>query len=230
MAGPETPTPTTAEDAAAEDAAREAGRLLFAGPCTFVAGAATVESLPPPSLTEVAVAGRSNVGKSSFLNALTGRRALARTSSTPGRTQQINFFDLGGRLMLVDLPGYGYNKAGKKNALNWNRLIQLYLRGRARLRRVLVLVDCRRGLGPTDRQTMDELDAVAVNYQVILTKADKAGKGENSAEAVAQRIAEEIKGHPAAHPDVLITSSEKGSGIEAVRAVLAALAAPEQLS
>jgi GTP-binding protein len=222
------PTPD-APDSLADPDALEAGRKLFAGPCVFIAGAANRDSLPAPGRTEVAFAGRSNVGKSSLLNAVTGRRDLARTSSTPGRTQQINFFDLGGRLVLVDLPGYGYSRAGKRTARNWTRLIQLYLRGRPTLRRVMVLVDARRGLGPPDREVMDSLDGVAVSYQVVLTKADKAGKGPEAAEAVARRVAETIASRPAAHPEVLVTSTADGTGIEALRVALAALADPEQL-
>jgi len=218
-----------ASDVQLDADALEAGRRLFAAPCAFIAGAANPDSLPAPGRTEVAFAGRSNVGKSSLLNALTGRRDLARTSSTPGRTQQINFFDLGGRLVLVDLPGYGYSRAGKKATRNWTRLIQLYLRGRPTLRRVMVLVDARRGLGPADREVMDSLDSVAVSYQVVLTKVDKAGKGADAAEVVARRVAETIVSRPAAHPEVLATSSANGTGIEALRAALAALADPVQL-
>ncbi|MQA67465.1 MAG: YihA family ribosome biogenesis GTP-binding protein [Alphaproteobacteria bacterium] len=222
------PIPSAPAGDAATDAI-EAGRRLFAGPCVFIAGAANRDSLPAHGLTEVAFAGRSNVGKSSLLNAVTGRRDLARTSSTPGRTQQINFFDLGGRLILVDLPGYGYSRAGKKTARDWTRLVQLYLRGRATLRRVMVLVDARRDLGPADREVMDGLDAAAVSYQVVLTKADKAGTDADSAAVVARRVAGDIKARPAAHPDVLVTSSADGTGIDELRAVLAALAEPEQL-
>jgi GTP-binding protein len=207
----------------------EAARKLFAGPCDFVAGAARVDSLPPPVLPEVALAGRSNVGKSSLLNALTGRRALARTSQTPGRTQQINFFDLGHRLMLVDLPGYGYARAGRGAVQKWSQLIELYLKGRARLRRVLVLIDARRGVGPHDRTAMDMMDAAAVSYQVVLTKADKLGKDENAAHEIAAAVAEAIRGRPAAHPEVLVTSSATGEGIDALRVAVAALAQPAQL-
>lgn len=206
----------------------EAARKLFVGPCAFVAGAAKAEGLPPATLPEVAFAGRSNVGKSSLINALTGRRMLARTSQTPGRTQQINFFDLGGRLMLVDLPGYGYHQAGKSAARRWNRLTELYLKGRQKLRRVLVLVDARRGIGPSDRAVMDALDLAAVSYQVVLTKLDQIPAAEVDERAAA--TAAEIAHRPAAHPEVAVTSSRKGSGIEALRAALAALALPRKSS
>ncbi|MCY4065501.1 MAG: ribosome biogenesis GTP-binding protein YihA/YsxC, partial [Rhodospirillaceae bacterium] len=156
----------------------EAGRLLFAQECSFVAGVVQVGGLPPDALPEVAFAGRSNVGKSSLINALTNRKALARTSNTPGRTQQINFFDLGGRLCLVDLPGYGYARASKDKVRRWNALIRDYLRGRASLRRVCLLIDARRGLTPGDREIMGLLDASAVSYQIVLTKSDKLHESE----------------------------------------------------
>ncbi len=213
-------------DATPDPEALEAARKLFAGPCDFVAGAAKVEGLPAPRLPEVAFAGRSNVGKSSLINALTGRRALARTSQTPGRTQQINFFDLGGRLMLADLPGYGYNQAGKAAARRWSRLIELYLKGRRRLRRVLVLVDARRGIGPADRAVMDGLDEAAVSYQVVLTKIDQLAAA--AALALAANTAAEIARRPAAHPEVLATSAREGIGIAVLRAALAALALPPE--
>ncbi len=205
----------------------EAGRLLFAREARFAIGVARLEDLPPDGLPEVAFAGRSNVGKSSLVNALTRRRTLARTSNTPGRTQQLNFFDLGGRLMLVDLPGYGYAKASRSSVDNWVRLIRLYLRGRASLRRLCLLIDARHGIKPSDREMMDLLDEAAVVYQIVLTKADKvtaAGLG-----ACREAIAGEIHRRAAASPDVLITSARKGDGIAALRAVLAALAAPEPL-
>ena len=164
--------PGTPEDDAAA-LLLEAGRLLFAKECRFVAGAADMATLPTDALPEVAFAGRSNVGKSSLVNALTGRKTLARTSDTPGRTQQLNFFELGERLMLVDLPGYGYAEAPKHLVKQWTRLIQDYLRGRPGLRRVLMLVDGRHGLKDTDRELMDMLDKAAVNYKLVLTKADK---------------------------------------------------------
>lgn len=216
----------TSGDAAATDAetaaAVEAGRWLFAQECRFVAGAAMLAQLPEFELPEVAFAGRSNVGKSSLLNALTARRALARTSHTPGRTQQINFFDLGGRLMLVDLPGYGYAKAPKERIRRWTALTRDYLRGRPTLRRVCLLVDARRGLGETDRAVMEDLDAAAASYQIVLTKTDKATESDLSA-----RFAE-IDGlrraHVALHPKVLLTSARKDTGLETLRAELAKLA------
>jgi GTP-binding protein len=199
----------------------ETGRRLFAGPCAFVAGAANEASLPSGGLVEVAFAGRSNVGKSSLINALTGRKALARVSHTPGRTQQINFFNLGGALMLVDLPGYGYAKASKRKIGEWSDLILRYLRGRPSLRRVLVLVDARHGLKDSDRALFDLLDEMAVNYQVVLTKADETPK---TLAATTAAVAAELASHVAAHPEVMATSSRRGVGIPELRAALAALA------
>ena len=202
----------------------EAGRLLFARACVFVAGAASTDAVPPPRLVEIALAGRSNVGKSSLLNALVGQKALARTSAMPGRTQQINFFDLDGRLMLVDLPGYGHASASKARIGEWSRVVRLYLKGRAVLRRVLVLVDARHGLKPPDAALMDELDKAAVSYQTILTKCD-ALTAEGAADA-ARTLARAIARRPAAHPEVLATSARTGAGIAALRAHLARLAGP----
>ncbi len=199
----------------------EKGRLLFAGPCDFVAGAMVAHMLPAPALPEIAFAGRSNVGKSSLVNALTGRKTLARVSNTPGRTQQLNFFSLGGKLMLVDLPGYGYSQAGKQVAADWTHLALDFLKGRPNLRRVLLLVDGRHGLKDSDLDIMEIFDAAAVVYQVVLTKADKVKPAE-----AAQRLAEtraKVARRVAAHPDVLFTSSEKGSGIPELRAELAGL-------
>ncbi len=207
-----------------EEAALEAGRLLFSQECDFLISVADTRQLPAFELTEVAFAGRSNVGKSSLMNALTGRKALARTSNTPGRTRLLNFFDLGGRLILVDLPGYGYARASKTDIARWTKLTRSYLKGRVQLRRVCLLIDSRHGLKASDRQVMDELDAAAVSYQVVLTKADKMKP------APLARMVEDIRAalskRPAAHPDCLVTSSESGSGIAELRAALAALAEP----
>ena len=200
----------------------ERGRLLFAGPCDFVAGAAVVEMLPPPGLPEVAFAGRSNVGKSSLVNALTGRKTLARVSNTPGRTQQLNFFDLGGRLCLVDLPGYGYSKVGKQAAADWTRLTLNFLKGRPNLRRVLLMVDSRHGIKESDEDVMAVFDNAAVVYQIVLTKADKVKPPALAAMLAATQ--DRVKRRVAAHPDVLITSSQAGLGIPELRAEIAALA------
>ncbi len=202
----------------------EAGRLLFAQACRFVAGVVRVRDLPAAGLPEIAFAGRSNVGKSSLINALTGRKALARTSNTPGRTRQINFFDLGGRLTLVDLPGYGYARAPKEAIRRWNALIRDYLRGRATLRRVCLLIDSRHGLKPGDEEIMALLDAAAMSYQIVLTKADKLH--EAGLEACIADTAPRAAAHPACHPDIVATSAERGRGIAGLRAALATLAIP----
>ena len=201
----------------------EAGRLLFAAECRFFHATQRLDQLPPPGLPEVAFAGRSNVGKSSLVNALTGRKALARASNTPGRTRQLNFFDLGGRLSLVDMPGYGYAQAAKDVKEDWQGLMFTYLRARPTLRRVVLLLDGRIELKASDRAAMDLLDDAAVTYQLVLTKSDAVRAGalarkQGEAEAVAAK-------HPAAYPHVLATSSEAGIGIEALRAALATLAA-----
>jgi GTP-binding protein len=205
-----------------DDQAREAGRKFFAGPCEFIAGAATEESLIPVSLPEIAIAGRSNVGKSSLVNALTGRKTLARTSSHPGHTQQLNFFALNERLMLVDMPGYGFAKASKSKIGAWSELIERYLRGRPTLLRVLVLIDARHGVKDNDDETMSALDKVAVPYQLILTKADLVKP------AVLAQIVDateaSIRKHVGAFPRLHVTSAEKGSGIADLRGELAGLA------
>jgi len=209
-------------DPAAEETI-EAGRRLFAQPCRFVTAAADVEGLPPASLPEVAFAGRSNVGKSSLVNALVGQHALARTSNTPGRTQQLNFFSLGDRLLLVDLPGYGYAQAPKAKVSTWNRLIRDYLRGRPRLRRVVLLIDARHGVKASDEEIMTLLDQSALSFQVVLTKSDKL---RSDALPVRLRDVEAgIRKHVAAHPDVIATSAVNAMGIAALRAELVALAA-----
>jgi GTP-binding protein len=199
-------------------AALEAGRLLFAKECRFVAGAANPGALPPETLPEIAFIGRSNVGKSSLVNALTGRRMLARTSHTPGRTQQINFFDLGGRLMLVDLPGYGFASASKGAVRAWTELVQHYLTARARLRRACLLIDARRGITDTDRPTLALCDNAALSYQAVLTKIDEI-KPAALAE-VAGSVVAEFKRYRAAHPEIHLTSAEKRLGIAALRAAL----------
>ncbi|MFP6710868.1 MAG: ribosome biogenesis GTP-binding protein YihA/YsxC [Rhodospirillales bacterium] len=200
----------------------ETGRLLFAQNCEFLISAAAFDQLPDSDLPEIAFAGRSNVGKSSLLNALTGRKNLARTSNTPGRTQQVNFFDLGGRMMLTDLPGYGYARASKSVVDQWTRLIKSYLRGRVQLRRVCLLIDSRHGLKSTDREAMDLMDEAAVAYQIILTKCDKIKPAE--LEKLLAKTNTEISKHVAAHPEILVTSSFRSKGIEEMRAALATLA------
>jgi GTP-binding protein len=200
----------------------DAGRRLFAREVRFVAGAAEPTALPPESLPEIAFAGRSNVGKSSLVNALTGRRMLARTSNTPGRTRQLNFFDLGGELMLVDLPGYGYAEASKAAIERWTGLVRRYLRSRAALRRVCLLIDARHGVKPPDRPVLQMLDQAGISYQVALTKADKLHAAELI--ATAERVAAEIAAHAAAHPEIHLTSAEKRRGIAALRATLAGFA------
>ncbi|MEE8189301.1 MAG: ribosome biogenesis GTP-binding protein YihA/YsxC [Kiloniellales bacterium] len=202
----------------------EAGRLLFAQDCVFLAGVAGEAQLPELGLPEVAFAGRSNVGKSSLVNALTGRKTLARTSHTPGRTRQLNFFELGERLILVDLPGYGYARASKSDIAQWTALMRAYLRGRPLLRRVCLLVDARHGLKPGDEAIMAELDGAAVSYQVILTKADKTKPP--ALEATRGQVQSALARRPAAHPELAVTSARDGLGIPDLRAALAALAAP----
>jgi GTP-binding protein len=200
----------------------EAGRRLFAAECRFVYAAQRLDQLPATAGPEVAFAGRSNVGKSSLLNALTGRRALARVSAEPGRTRQLNFFDLGGRLILVDMPGYGYARAGKAVKQDWQGLMFDYLRGRASLRRVMLLLDARIEVKQADRAVMELLDRAAVTFQLVLTKIDgikPAALAGKQAEAVTL-----ARGHPAAHPDVLLTSSETSEGIAELRVAIAELA------
>ena len=210
----------TEPNGAAADANLAAARHLFAQECTFVRGVANLPDLPEPTLPEIAFAGRSNVGKSSLINALVGRKALARTSNTPGRTQQINFFDLGNQLMLADLPGYGYARAPKAEVKRWTGLIEAYLTGRAELRRILVLVDARHGMKANDKSVMMVLDKAAQPYQVVLTKCDKIKPA--ALEALIANTALELAKHPAAHPVIVPTSSQKGTGMDVLRAELAA--------
>ena len=207
-----------------EAAALEYGRWLFAQECNFILGAASADGLPPPDHEEIAFAGRSNVGKSSLLNALTGRKSLARVSHTPGRTRQLNFFLLGERLMLADLPGYGYARAPKGEIENWTDLIHAYLRGRPNLRRLCLLIDGRHGPKDSDRGIMDLLDTDAVPYQVVLTKIDKTRPAERA--GVLDALVAELKIRPAAHPEVMQTSAREGTGIAGLRAGLAALVPP----
>ena len=200
----------------------ETGRLLFAAECRFVWGAATLDQLPDAGLPEVTFSGRSNVGKSSLINALTGRKTLARTSDTPGRTQQLNFFNLGERLTLVDLPGYGYARESRSKVDAWTELVRRYLKGRVSLRRVCLLIDCRHGPKPSDESMMTLLDGAAVPFQVVLTKADKLKPA--ALDAARAAAAESLKRHAAAFPETHATSSDTGQGIPELRASLAELA------
>ena len=199
----------------------EAGRKLFAGDWQFAWAAGSVEALPPMRGVEIAFAGRSNVGKSSLINALTGRRALARTSHTPGRTQELIFFTGPGRLTLVDMPGYGYAAASKTKVNAWTSLIHAFLLGRANLARVYLLVDARHGLKPNDGDVLDTLDKAAVNYQIVLTKADAVNAAALAPLVAATEAA--LAKHPAAFPDVIATSARSGDGIAELRAAIARL-------
>jgi GTP-binding protein len=201
----------------------EEGRRLFGGTWDFVAASGSVASLPPMRGTEIAFAGRSNVGKSSLINALTGRKALARTSRTPGRTQELIFFTNGEGLNLVDMPGYGYAAAAKSKIAAWTELIHAYLLGRRNLARVYVLIDARHGLKDTDTPTLKALSEAAVSHQVILTKADAVKKSELADRIAAVEAA--ISKRPAAFPGVLVTSAEEGTGVQDVRAAVARLLA-----
>jgi GTP-binding protein len=197
----------------------ESARVLFARPAAFVMGAVSVDALPAPDLPEVAFAGRSNVGKSSLINSLVGRHRLARASTEPGRTREVNFFLLDDRLRLVDLPGYGFAKVSRNVARKFQDLGRAYLRGRPNLRRVYLLIDARHGLKPPDGEAMDALDAAAVSYQIVLTKADKLKVAE--VEAMVEQTRAAIARRPAAFPRVVATSAEKGSGLAELRAEIA---------
>lgn len=212
--------PVNCEDT--NDVLLERGRWLFTQQCIFVSGAPDHTALPDTRLPEIAVIGRSNVGKSTLINALTNRKRLARTSNTPGRTQHINFFQIGEALMLADLPGYGYARASKREIQRWTQLIFDYLLGRPPLRRVYLLIDARHGLKSTDQEVMKNMDDAAVSYQIVLTKCDKV-KNDHVAGLIV-KIGNQIEKHVAAHPRILQTSSIKGEGIELLRAELALIA------
>lgn len=200
----------------------ESARILFAGPIHFERGVAKTADLPEADLPEIAFAGRSNVGKSSLINALTGRKALARASSEPGRTRELNFFRVGDRLRLVDLPGYGYAKAPKTEVMRWTSLMRDYLRGRPGLARVILLIDARHGLKPGDEEVMEALDRAALVYQLILTKSDKLKPSELALREA--ETMEAVRRRPAAHPVLVSTSAETGLGLERLRAEIASLA------
>ncbi|MBT8460072.1 MAG: YihA family ribosome biogenesis GTP-binding protein [Boseongicola sp.] len=199
----------------------ELGRKLFAGETDFLKGVVAMNGLPPADRIEVCFAGRSNVGKSSLINALTGRKGLARASNTPGRTQEINFFTLGTERYLVDLPGYGYANAPVKVVEKWQRLLKSYLAGRQNLRRAFVLIDARHGVKAVDEEILSLLDATAVTFQAVLTKADKVKAAER--ERVLAQVRTALSKHPAAFPEIVLTSSEKGDGIDTLRAIIATL-------
>jgi GTP-binding protein len=203
----------------------ERGRMLFARPAEFMLSVVSLEGLPTTDLPEICFAGRSNVGKSSLINALTNQKGLARASNTPGRTRELNYFHLSNRIHMVDLPGYGYAKASKSDIEHWTKLTRRFLRGRAPLRRVFLLIDSRRGIKDPDLEVMAMLDEAAVPYQIILTKIDKLKKGE--LEKVEAQCISKLAKRPAAHPELIITSSEKKTGLETLKAEIAGLAVPE---
>jgi GTP-binding protein len=204
-----------------DDAMRETGRKLFAGEVDFLKGVVAMSGLPADDRIEVCFAGRSNVGKSSLINAITGRKALARASNTPGRTQEINFFTLGDERYLVDLPGYGYANAPVNIVEKWQALLKQYLSGRASLRRAFVLIDSRHGVKPVDEEIMSLLDKSAVTFQAVLTKADKIKPTEH--DALLEQVRSKLANHPAAYPELVVTSSEKGDGIATLRSIIAGI-------
>ena len=206
---------------APDQASAEQGRKLFAGPVDFVKGVVAMSGLPPADRLEVCFAGRSNVGKSTLINALTGRKALARASNTPGRTQEINYFTLGDSRYLVDLPGYGFANAPVAVVQKWQALLKQYLSGRQTLRRAFVLVDARHGIKPVDDEIMALLDSSAVTFQCVLTKTDKINA--TARDKVLEQVRQKLATHPAAFPELILTSSEKGEGIATLRAVIATL-------
>jgi len=205
-----------------EPDAAEAGRLLFAGPVDFVKGVVAMAGLPPATRMEVCFAGRSNVGKSSLINAVTGRKGLARASNTPGRTQEINYFAAGERVFLVDLPGYGYANAPLAIVERWQKLLKSYLAGRQTLRRAFVLIDARHGAKAVDEEIMTLLDRAAVTFQCVMTKTDKVSVAELDAALAITRAV--LARHPAAYPEIVLTSADKGDGIETLRAIIAHIA------
>lgn len=202
--------------------ALETGRRLFAGDTQFLKGVVAMDGLPPADRLEVCFAGRSNVGKSTLINAITGRKALARASNTPGRTQEINFFTLGDSHYLVDLPGYGFANAPVAVVAKWQKLLKAYLAGRQTLRRAFVLIDSRHGIKKVDEEILSLLDTSAVTFQVVMTKADKVKAAER--DKVLMQVRTALSKHPAAFPEIIVTSSEKGEGIDVLRAIIATLA------
>jgi len=201
--------------------ALEEGRRLFVGENTFLKGVVAIEGLPSPNRTEICFAGRSNVGKSSLLNAVTGRKALARTSNTPGRTQEINFFSIGEKFYLVDLPGYGFAEAPLAVVKKWQNLLKLYLSGRQTLRRAFVLIDARHGIKKVDHEILSALDKSAVTFQIVLTKTDKIKSPDFS--TLIKSVSDDLSSHSAAYPEIIITSSNSGLGIPDLRSAIAAL-------